>query len=104
MYSFGYGKARLPDAGAIATITVFMNLAFYHVRAADAIILGSRYVARWVPETMILAACIAADRAASADRQRITQPGVQVAPFLTTGSQKRIATALRWKAFFLRLE
>ena len=34
-------------------------------------------------------------------RQRITQPGVQVAPLAITGSQKRIATALRWRTFFV---
>ncbi len=45
-------------------MTVFANEALYHVRAADATILGSRYVARWVPAIKAQAACIAADRPA----------------------------------------
>ena len=59
--------------------------------------LVSRYDARWAPELKILAACIAVDRLA---RQRITQPGVQVAPLAMTGSQNSIATALRWRTIF----
>jgi hypothetical protein len=66
---------------------VFTNQALYHVRVADATILGSRYVARWAPATKTQAACIAADHLL-ARWQRITQPRVQVALLITDGLSK----------------
>ena len=78
-------------------------MVLYHVRAVDAIYLGSRYVARWVPAQQFPAACIVVDRSALADRPRITQTGLQVAPLLSTGfSQETSPTNFGGGPFSMR--
>lgn len=103
---WGRGMRSLSRFSQRGRMTVFANEALYHVRAADAKILGSRYVARWEPNRRPVRRSLGLrmrvqPRSAGSSGAWITQPEDRGTHLKMTGSQMRIATALRWRAIFL---
>ncbi len=91
-------------AGHLIPLIAVMVL--YHARADDATILGSRYVARWEPNRRPVRRSLGLQmrvqpRSAGSSGAWITQPEDRGTHLKMTGSQMRIATALRWRAIFL---
>jgi len=74
-------------------------MVLYHARAVDVAFLVSRYVARWAPATKDSGRVYS--RGPGLARPRITQTGVQAAHLIVTGSQKYVATALRWRTIMV---
>src|SRR5688572_4500507 len=68
-------------------LPVYLLVSRYDARMGDEYGLGRVYSRR-------------PDLRAPEPPQRITQPRAQVIPLLIAGSQKRIATALRWRQSF----